>query len=52
MLEYIEKTYKLEVNHGYTKRKCLDVDVFTFKERALYKIKEDHAWRDYTKPFL
>ena len=49
MLKYIEKTYKLEVNHGYTKRKRLDIDTFIFKERALLETKEDYSWRDCIK---
>ena len=49
MLKYIEKTYKLEVNHGYTKRKHLDVNAFTFKERALFETKADRSWRDCIK---
>lgn len=49
MLKYIEKTYKLEVNHGYTKRKCLDINTFVFKERALFETENKYSWEKVTK---
>lgn len=47
MYKYIETEYRLEVKNGYTKRKCLDLDVFTFKERRLIDTYKDYSWRDY-----
>ena len=46
MLKYIEKTYELRVNGGYTKKKCLDIDIFCFKERALFETEEEYSWQD------
>ena len=47
MYKYIETTYELRINNGYTKRKCLDLDVFTFKERRLVDTYKDCSWKDH-----
>lgn len=47
MYKYVETEYRLNVKNGYTKRKCLDLDVFTFKERCLIDTYRDCSWKDH-----